>query len=180
MTVSPAEVLAFWRNAGPDKWFARDAAFDAACREGFEAAHHAAARRELDGWAETADGALALVLLLDQFPRNLWRGSAHAYATDPLARLFADAAVAKGFDRACDPALRVFFYMPFEHSERPEDQDRCVGMMEALGDPELLKWARVHQEVIARFGRFPHRNAALGRETTAEERAFLEGGGFSA
>ena len=175
---APAEVTGFWRAAGYDRWFARDHGFDQQCR-GFEAAHMAAAGRELDGWMATADGALALLLLVDQIPRNIYRGTAHAFATDPLARRFADAAIAAGLDRQVEDPLRLFFQLPFEHSERPEDQDRSVSLAEAWGDAEAIRWARIHHEIIARFGRFPHRNAALGRDTTDAERAFLEGGGFA-
>ena len=174
---SPAAVVAFWREAGPERWFAVDAAFDDALRERFEPAHHAAARGELDGWAADAEGALALLLLLDQIPRNLYRGSAHAFATDPLARRHAAAACAAGFDQAVEPALRPFFYLPFEHSEAAEDQARSVALAQALGDPETLMWAVKHRDCIARFGRFPHRNAALGRDSTPEELGYLEAGG---
>ena len=174
----PQDVIDFWVGAGPAKWFARDDAFDAAIRDRFEALHHAAARGELD-WGESAEGALALLILLDQFPRNLFRRSPHAFATDPLARSVARQAIARGFDQQTDAALRSFFYLPFEHSEDLADQDYGVGLCEALGDPETLKWAIVHRDIIVRFGRFPHRNVMLGRETTAEEQAFLDGGGFA-
>ena len=172
------DVVAFWIEAGPKRWFAKDAAFDALIRDRFEALHHAAAGRELDGWAQTADGALALLLLLDQFPRNLYRGSAHAFATDPLARKVAREAVEHGFDTAVAPALRQFFYLPFEHSEDLGDQDHAVALSMTSGDAHLLKWARIHRDIIRRFGRFPHRNAALARTTTPEEQAFLSAGGF--
>jgi uncharacterized protein (DUF924 family) len=145
--------------------------------------HHAAARGEYDAWAKTAEGALALLILLDQFPRNLYRKSAHAFATDPKARGIARAAIAEGFDRQVEPLLRPFFYLPFEHSEDLADQEACVALCERLaqetGDEETLKWARLHLDIIARFGRFPHRNAVLGRTTTPEERAFLDEGGFA-
>jgi uncharacterized protein (DUF924 family) len=176
--VEPKDVIAFWREAGPDRWFARDAAFDARFREGFGDAHFAASRRELEHWMDDADGALALVLLLDQFPRNCFRDSGHAYATDPLARHYAARAVDAGFDARVDPALRVFVYMPFEHSEDPADQARCLELMRAV-DPDYMKYAIAHRDVIARFGRFPHRNRALGRGNTPEEQAWLDaGGGF--
>ena len=183
MNASPSEIIAFWKQAGPSKWFAKNAAFDEAIRGRFEALHHAAARGEREDWRRTADGALALLLLLDQFPRNLWRGSAHAFATDPLARSVAREAVAAGFDRQVDSDLRPFFYLPFAHCEALEDQDRSVALCEALerdtGDADTLKWARIHRDIIARFGRFPHRNASLGRETTVDEQAFLDDGGFA-
>ncbi len=174
---SPADIVTFWKDAGPGKWFKKVPAFDAEIRERFLDAHFAAARGEFDAWGETAEGSLALLLLLDQFPRNLFRGSAHAFATDPLARAIADAAVAAGHDRAVDESLRGFFYLPFEHSERIEDQDWSVAL--TGWNPELHKWANIHWEIIHQFGRFPHRNACLGRVTTPEEQAFLDGGGFS-
>ena len=174
-----AEVIAFWRDAGPERWFVRDAAFDAQCRARFLDAHLAASRREFEPWTADADGALALVLLLDQIPRNIFRGSAHSYATDPLARHYAAGAIDAGFDRAVDPALRVFFYMPFEHSENIADQQRAVALTTALGDADFSRYGILHRDVIARFGRFPHRNAVLGRISTPEEQAWLDaGGGF--
>ena len=174
-----AEVIAFWRHAGYQRWFVRDAAFDAQCRTQFIDAHFAASRRELDGWMADARGALALVLLLDQMPRNIFRGSAHGYATDPLARHYAAGAIDAGFDHEVDPALRIFFYMPFEHSEEMADQQRAVALTTALGDASFSRYAIAHRDVIARFGRFPHRNAALGRISTPEEQTWLDaGGGF--
>lgn len=172
------EIVAFWRDAGYEKWFARDAAFDAEFERRFEDAHFAAARREREHWLDTADGALALLILLDQFPRNVFRGSGHAFATDPLARHYAGRAIAAGHDAAVDPALRIFFYLPFQHSEDPADQARSVALHEVL-DANSMKYALAHRDVIARFGRFPHRNHALGRVNTAEEQAWLDaGGGF--
>jgi uncharacterized protein (DUF924 family) len=179
MSATPHDVLTFWRQAGPGKWFDRDARFDEAIRLKFEPTHHAAARGEYDAWAEAPDGALALLILLDQFPRNLFRGSAHAYATDPKARAIARAAVDQGFMFKVEPPLGQFFVLPFEHSEDLADQDRAVALAEALGDADSIKWAELHRDIIVRFGRFPHRNPALGRATTAEEQAFLDEGGFS-
>lgn len=179
---SPSDVVAFWRDAGPAKWFAKDLAFDAEITARFEAAHHAAARGELAHWAESWEGALALLLLLDQFPRNIWRGSAHAFATDPLARSLARAALTAGHDAAAPAELRLFFYLPFEHSEALTDQDLCVTRCQALdaaSGTDWIKWAAMHRDIIVRFGRFPHRNAMLGRESTAEEAAFLADGGFT-
>ena len=173
------DIITFWRDAGPDKWFAKDDAFDAGIRERFLDAHHAAARREHEDWMESADGALALILLLDQVPRNVFRDSGHAFATDPLARHYAERAIAAGFDRAVDPALRIFVYLPLEHSEALADQERCVQLVAAMGDATYLKYAEAHRDVIQRFGRFPHRNRCLGRENTPEEQAWLDaGGGF--
>lgn len=173
------DIVAFWRSAGPSKWFAKDATFDDALRDRFLDAHFAAARREHEALLDDADGALALVLLLDQAPRNVFRDSGHAFATDPLARAYAARAIDAGHDHHVDPALRVFFYLPFEHSEDLADQDRCVALVAAMGDANYLKYAEAHRDVIRRFGRFPHRNRALGRDNTPAEQAWLEaGGGF--
>lgn len=179
---APADVVSFWREAGPAKWFAKDDSFDAAIRDGFLDAHFAAARGDLADWQETAEGTLALLILLDQFPRNLFRGSGHAFATDGLARMIARKALEHGFDRAVEPKLRPFVYLPFEHSEDPADQALSMDLFTAhrdeTGDTESLRWAVEHRDIIANFGRFPHRNAALGRVTTAEEQAYLDDGGF--
>jgi uncharacterized protein (DUF924 family) len=177
--MKPSDVATFWIKAGPKAWFKKSKAFDAQIRTRFEALHHAAARGELDDWADTPEGALALLLLLDQFPRNLYRGSAHAFATDPKARAVAREAVGRGFDKQVGPELRQFFYLPFEHSERLEDQDLGVSLCAACGDADLLKWATLHRDIIARFGRFPHRNECLARATTDDEHAFLKSGGFA-
>lgn len=172
-------LLAFWREAGMGKWFRGGAAFDAECRARWQDAHFAASRREHDDWMADADGALALVLLLDQIPRNIFRGSGHAFATDPLALHVATCALDAGFDARVEPALRFFFYLPFEHSEAMADQQRAVALFSALGDPNLLGYAVAHRDAIAQFGRFPHRNAALGRTNTPAEQAWLDaGGGF--
>ncbi len=176
--MKPSDVVEFWVQAGPKRWFSKSDRFDAKVRRRFEALHHSAARRELDDWAAEAPGALALLLLLDQVPRNIYRGSAHAFATDPLARHFARAAVAAGFDRAVEPALRNFFYLPFEHSEDIADQDCSVTLCEDSSESDR-HWAMLHRDIIRRFGRFPHRNAELGRQSTAKEEAFLLSGGFA-
>lgn len=179
VTMEANEVIEFWRRAGPARWFAKDAAFDAEFRERFLDAHYRAARRELDHWIDSAEGALALLILLDQFPRNGFHGSAHAYATDPLARYFAERAIAAGFDRRIEPELRRFVYLPFEHSEAIADQNRSVELHRTLPLPDNDAWALQHRDIIRRFGRFPHRNAMLGRQSTVEEQAFLAAGGFS-
>lgn len=172
------QIVGFWREAGRSKWFAGGAAFDAQC-ERFADLHFQAARGELAHWLDSPEGALALLLLLDQIPRNIFRGSAHSYATDALARRCADFAIQAGHDQAVDAVLRAFVYMPFEHSEDMADQDRAVALFEALGNADFLGYAVKHRDVIARFGRFPHRNAALGRESTPSELAYLKkGGGF--
>ncbi|HEX2544629.1 MAG TPA: DUF924 family protein [Ramlibacter sp.] len=177
MLTEPQELLDFWRAAGPQRWFRADPAFDAELRDRFLAAHEAAARGELD-WPGSAEGALALVLLLDQFPRNAFRGTARMYATDAQARqAAADAAIAAGFDGQVDAELRQFFYLPFMHSERLQDLERCVALNQSVGG-EPLRFAQHHRDIVRRFGRFPHRNAVLGRETSAEEERFLAEGGF--
>lgn len=170
-------VTRFWRDAGEDAWFEKSDAFDADFRSRFLELHHAAARRECDDWNAHPEGSLALMILLDQFPRNCFRGTGHMYATDPLARHFADK-IAAGHDLALDEIVRVFLYLPFEHSESLGDQKRGVDLIAARA-PDDLKYAKEHLEIIERFGRFPHRNKMLGRETTPQEQAFLDGGGFS-
>jgi uncharacterized protein (DUF924 family) len=179
----PADIVDFWREAGPKRWYAKEPAFDEEIRQRFEATHHAAARGEYAGWADSANGALALLILLDQFPRNLYRDSAHAFATDGLARQVASDAIERGHDRAADPALREFFYLPFAHAEDLQIQDRGVELSRAAGqeagEAHPGMWSLLHREIIAKFGRFPHRNAGLGRTTTPDEQAFLDAGGFA-
>ena len=180
MTSSPCsadDVIDFWRQAGPERWFSKDNAFDADFRARFLTAHEAAASGALGGWAATAQGALALLILLDQFPRNAFRGTARMFATDPQARDIADAAIAQGLDQAVEAALRRFIYLPFMHSERLVDQQRSVALNEALA-PDTSYYAKLHLDIIERFGRFPHRNALLGRTTTPAEQQFLDEGGF--
>ena len=174
--ITPSGVVAFWKEAGPGRWYKKDEAFDQLFRARFEPAHMAAARRELDGWVETPDGALALMILLDQYPRNSFRGTAHQFATDPLALMLAKRAVARGHLAAFAPDLRQFLVMPLMHSETLADQDALLPLVEDM--PDTQKYALMHRDIIVRFGRFPHRNRALGRETTAEEQAFLDAGGF--
>jgi uncharacterized protein (DUF924 family) len=171
-------LVAFWEEAGPACWFTRNDAFDAQCAQ-YLPLHLSASRRELEHWSATATGALALLLLLDQIPRNAYRDSAHAYATDGLARRYAEEAVQAGFDARIDPMLRVFFYLPFEHSESIDDQRRSLELHTRLEGKDASHWARLHYELIERFGRFPHRNATLGRTTTAEEQTYLDAGGFA-
>jgi uncharacterized protein (DUF924 family) len=170
-------VLTFWREAGPGEWFAQKPEFDRAFRDRFLRLHEAAARGELDGWAGTADGALALVVLLDQFPRNAFRGTARMYATDAAALRIADAVIAKGFDQAVASELRLFIYLPYAHSETVAHQYKSVLLNEQLGEPSASH-ARRHRDIIVRFGRFPHRNPILGRAMTAEEQRYLDEGGF--
>ncbi len=176
-TPEAAEVVTYWTEAGAKRWFAHDEGFDRDFRERFLGLHERAAKSELDEtWMRHAESALALVILLDQFPRNAFRGSARTFATDAHARIVADRAIVKGFDQQVPKELRMFFYLPFEHSESLADQDRSVALNEALGMPE---WAEKHRDIIRRFGRFPHRNALLARHTTPEEQKFLDEGGFA-
>ena len=175
---APAAIVAFWREAGPDRWFKKDAALDDEIKRRFLSTYEAAAAGKITDWEQSAEGALALLILLDQFPRNMFRGEARAFATDPLARAIASRAILNGFDGAF-PDMRTFFYVPFEHSENLADQQRCIALNKAAADSDGLKWAEIHADIIRRFGRFPHRNAVLGRVTTPEEQAFLDAGGFA-
>ncbi|MBN9062976.1 MAG: hypothetical protein BGP06_09115 [Rhizobiales bacterium 65-9] len=172
------DVLDFWRKAGREKWFGKDAAFDAEIRARFGGLVDQAASGALDAWAKDAEGALALLILLDQFPRNIFRNSPRAFAADPHARRIADIALERGFDKSVEPDMRGFFYLPFMHSENLEDQERCIRLYEKAGDDSGLDYARIHRDIVARFGRFPHRNPALGRPMTAEEEEFLKGDVF--
>lgn len=172
-----AEVIRFWRDAGPNLWFAKDDQFDASFRERFITLYEAAARGALDHWAETAGGSLALIILLDQFPRNAFRGTPRMYATDEAARDIADAAIRAGHDRAVPAELQLFVYLPFGHSENLADQERSVALAARLGQ-ESLKHAKHHHDIVKRFGRFPHRNPILGRTMRPEEQAYLDNGGF--
>lgn len=174
----PDAVVRFWTEAGPERWFAHDATFDAQCRERFLHAHMDASRNAFDAWADDAHGALALCLLLDQMPRNIFRDSAHAYATDPLALQVATRGVERGFDQSLDIDLRRFLYLPFEHHESMAAQDRSVQLHRSTSVDGYDQWAVHHCGIIERFGRFPHRNRVLGRATTPQEQAFLDGGGF--
>jgi len=177
---SAADVLAYWRALGPARRFTADAAVDLEIRERFHDLYLAASAGALRHWEADAGRALAHVITLDQFPRNMFRGSAAAFAADPLARAAAGRAIDRGLDRQADSIERSFFYLPYMHSELLADQERCCDLCRAAGDEYTLKFALVHADVIRRFGRFPHRNAVLGRGTTPEEQAFLDGGGFAA
>jgi uncharacterized protein (DUF924 family) len=174
---SPETILAFWREAGRDKWFTRDDAFDAHVRDKFLPTYEAAAAGKLEAWEATADGALALCIVLDQFPRNMFRGDARTYAADPLARAVANRALKRGYDQDVPENVRGFFFLPFMHSEEPVDQDRCVELYRAANHPDVT-YAERHRDIIRRFGRFPHRNPILGRATTPEEQAYLDADGF--
>jgi uncharacterized protein (DUF924 family) len=173
------DVLAFWRAAGEKKWFAKNDAFDADIKSRFLDTYEAAAAGKLSDWEATPDGAIALTIVLDQFPRNMFRRDARAFAADPMARAIADRALGRGFDRQVADELRMFFYLPFEHSEAMADQERCCALFKALGNADLLHWAELHADIIRRFGRFPHRNAVLGRATTPDENTYLDNDGFA-
>jgi uncharacterized protein (DUF924 family) len=177
--VQPGDVLAFWRAAGSNKWYTKDSGFDAEITRRFLPTHEAAVAGQLSYWEETPEGALALLIVLDQFPRNMFRGTARTFAADARARAAADRAIRRGFDQQIAVLERQFLYIPFEHSEEPTDQERSLTLFRANDDPEALKWAELHADIIRRFGRFPHRNAILSRTSTAEEQAFLDSGGFA-
>lgn len=173
--IAPRDVLNFWFKAGPEKWFKSDPDFDAEIAAKFSDAVAAAADGWLDDWRDSAEGALALVILLDQFPRNIHRGKAEAFASDAKAMAVADHAIARRFDTEVPAAARRWFYMPFMHSEALADQRRCVELFETRlpDDAESIKFAKLHLDLIERFGRFPHRNAILGRISTAPEQDYL-------
>ena len=172
-----SELLAFWEDAGPAQWFAKDPEFDRRFRERFLADHEAAARGELAYWLSSAEGALALVILLDQFPRNAFRDTPRMYDTDAIARKAAGTALAAGYDQLLRKELRKFLLLPFAHSEDPADQEKAVALARRIG-PEDLGRAEHHRDIVRRFGRFPHRNRILGRENTPEEVQYLANGGY--
>ncbi|MGB8811718.1 MAG: DUF924 family protein [Paracoccaceae bacterium] len=179
----PIEVLDFWLGTiGPDGWYAGGADIDAMVRGEFADLWQAALQGGLDHWVDGTVGSLAYLIVTDQFPRNMHRGRADAFASDPLALAAARRALDAGWDRGAPEPERQFFYMPFEHSENPTDQALSVQLMadRLSSDPEMLLHARAHQTIITRFGRFPSRNDALGRISTPEEAAFLAEGGYGA
>jgi uncharacterized protein (DUF924 family) len=179
----PVEVLEFWLyDIGPKGWYAGGEEVDTLCRERFADLWHAALDGGLEHWVDGTVGTLAYLILTDQIPRNIHRDTALAFATDPLARAAARKALEAGWDLAAPEPERQFFYMPFEHSEDPEDQALAVQLLaeRLASDPDMALHARAHQEIIRRFGRFPTRNAALGRESTSDERSYLHQGGYMA
>jgi uncharacterized protein (DUF924 family) len=189
--ISPADVLAFWfgKEGEPgygefrDRWFRKDETFDREVADRFGGLYERAAAGELDSWREEAEGCLALVIVLDQFPRNMFRGDARTHATDGKALDTARYAIEHALDRELPGFQRMFLYMPFMHAEGVEDQRRSVELFEGLaaepGGPDVVEYAVGHREIVERFGRFPHRNAILGRETTPEEAEFLTRPGSS-
>lgn len=179
----PIELLDFWlHEIGPKGWYAGGEEIDLLCRERFEDLWQAAHDGGLDHWVDGTVGTLAYLILTDQIPRNIHRGTALAFATDPRARAAARKALEAGWDMNAPEPERQFFYMPFEHSEDPADQTLSVQLLteRLASDPDMALHARAHQQVIARFGRFPTRNAALGRPSSPEEQAYLDQGGYGA
>ncbi|MEE3626824.1 DUF924 family protein [Nitrospirillum sp. BR 11752] len=180
--LTAAEVLAFWfQGLTPDDWFKGGADVDARVRDRLAGSYHAAAEGALDAWADTSDGALALLILLDQVPRNIFRGDALAFATDARAQALASRAVARAQDLEQPVERRLFFYLPFEHAKEIVLQDCCIALVgERIGAGDHLDHAERHREIIRRFGRFPHRNGILGRACTTAEREYLDqpGAGF--
>lgn len=174
--IEAVEVVELWRSAGAQRWFGKNRAFDESFRRRFLHLHERAAAGELESWGQAPESALALLVLLDQFPRNAFRGTARMYATDELARSYARQAVERGFDERVDGELRLFFYLPFAHSEHLEDQRHSLNLHQRIG---YLGNARRHHDIILRFGRFPHRNPILGRAMKPDEQAFLDAGGFA-
>ncbi|VVT25576.1 DUF924 family protein [Rhizobium sp. EC-SD404] len=178
---TPVDVLDFWFDSlQPEDWFKKSDETDAIIREKFAATHLSLARRIRDGWRVDGDARLALIIVLDQFPRNIYRDTPLAFATDGLALREARRAVDAGLDKKVASDRRVFFYLPFEHSENLADQNRAVSLITALGDETYTKYAEAHRDVIVEFGRFPHRNEILGRTSTPAEQRYLEkpGSGF--
>lgn len=178
----PEEVLSFWLDeAGESRWYVQDDAFDEDIRTRFEAAWEGACEGRYSMWLTYPSGALAYIILTDQFPRNMFRGSAQAFSSDRVALAAAKAAIDKGWDMKIDEPARQFFYLPLMHSESLCDQERCVRLMcermPNAGASNLLH-ARAHREVIRQFGRFPYRNAALARRDTGQEAAYVLGGGY--
>jgi uncharacterized protein (DUF924 family) len=178
-TIKPLEILKFWQNAGPAAWWRKDAEFDARINRRFGDFHQLAAKGEYDDWRDEAQSCLALVIVLDQFSRNLFRGSAKTFAQDQYGLELAQYAVAKGFDDNEPKKIYEFLYMPYMHSEKLEDQEACIELFRSAANKASLKAAIEHRDIIARFGRFPHRNNVLDRQTSPEEQTFLDGGGFS-
>lgn len=179
-TPSPFDILDFWWKAGPPKWFQRSDAFDAEIRDNYLAAYQHAADGHLDSWCATPHGMLALILLIDQFPRNMFRDDPQTFATDGKALELAQLSLERGFHRAFPNPAKAFFFLPFEHAEDMPAQETSVDLFREHTDEQGLLYALIHLDVIRRFGRFPHRNKVLGRETTAEEQRYLDTGGFGA
>lgn len=177
--MTPQEVTAFWEQAGEARWFTKDAAFDGALRVRFGDTLSAARAGDYDHWGETPEGALGLVILLDQLSRNIHRGSPLAFAADSRALGFARRWIGQGVHQRLPAPRARWLVMPFEHAEDLDAQQRGVALFHAMGLSDMAYWAQVHLDIIARFGRFPHRNQVLGRASTPAELNFLKGGGFA-
>jgi uncharacterized protein (DUF924 family) len=177
--MKPGDVVQFWMEAGPGRWFTKDAAFDGALAVRFGAALQEARLGAFDHWGETPEGAFGLVILLDQVSRNIHRGSPLAFAADAHSLALAKGWIARGYHFRLPPPLASWFLMPFEHAEDLDAQHRCLALFQTMGLHDMAHYARIHLDIIAKFGRFPHRNPVLGRTSTAEEMAFLKSGGFS-
>jgi uncharacterized protein (DUF924 family) len=177
--MTPQDVIDFWYQAGEERWFTKDRAFDGALDVRFRGAHEQARNGAFDHWGRTPEGALGLVLLLDQVPRNIYRGSPLAFAADGRALRLARQWISMGYHQKIPPPMARWLLMPLEHAEDLDAQRRCVALFQTMGFHEMAYWAQVHLDIIARFGRFPHRNAVLGRISTFAELAFLRSGGFS-
>jgi uncharacterized protein (DUF924 family) len=177
--MKPQDVVNFWLEAGPSRWFNRNSAFDGALSVRFGAALNEARLGAFDHWDETPEGALGLVLLLDQCSRNIHRGSALAFAADARALALARVWIGRNYHHALPAPLAAWFIMPFEHAEDLDAQERGVALFQTMGLHEMAHWAQIHLDIIARFGRFPHRNPVLGRRSTPAELAFLAAGGFA-
>ncbi|MFW2542644.1 DUF924 family protein [Primorskyibacter sp. 2E107] len=178
---TPEKILAFWLDeVGPDGWYKQEEALDQDIRDRFLDAWQSAMNGRFGLWLTYPSGTLAYIVLLDQFSRNMFREDAKAFSADAVSLAAAKQAIHRGWDMKIDEPARQFFYLPLMHSENLCDQDRCVRLMKERlpNGPDNLLHARVHREVIRRFGRFPYRNAALGRTNTAAEQAFLDGGGY--
>jgi uncharacterized protein (DUF924 family) len=175
---TPTDILNFWKDAGWDRWYAKNDDFDAEVTRRFRTLWDEAVAGGLASWEVSDDGTLALILVLDQFPRNMFRNDPRAFSSDRLARDLSVRAVALGVDQRVEQQMRQFVYMPLMHSEDLADQEHCCALFRATGEADNLKFADEHADIIRRFGRFPHRNRVLGRSTTPEEQAFLDAGGF--
>jgi uncharacterized protein (DUF924 family) len=177
--MNASDLVDFWMQAGEERWFTKDASFDGALAVRFGGALKEARLGAFDHWGETPEGALGLVILLDQVSRNIHRGSPLAFAADAKALALAKDWIGRGFHQKLPPPVARWFIMPFEHAEEIDAQNRGVALFGTMGLHDLVHWAAVHRDIIAKFGRFPHRNKVLGRGSTPEELAFLAAGGFS-
>jgi uncharacterized protein (DUF924 family) len=173
--MQPKDVINFWfADEVSKKWFNSTPEFDAEIKQRFESVWQDARQNRLSDWENTAEGALALVIVLDQFPLNMFRGQPQSFATEAMSRQVSQRAIEQGFDKQLQDKQRAFMYLPFMHSESPEDQTTSVRLFKEAGLNDNLHWAKHHQDIVARFGRFPHRNAILGRESSVEELQWLD------